>query len=178
MIATWWKRWLKREALPVLRSARPPRLQHLRERRPGVGTHATDRRNPAPSPVAAGKEGRPTAVRRRLDPVAAGFWLGGVALGAAGCIFGALLPYHHPVARVVSVLWWGIYFGCFGAGIGALVGLVAKRNPAPPAPERNDPGKPLGCGLIPQPAGGVRLESRLQPAQAGTPTGPPPPDRV
>src|SRR6516162_8605135 len=36
MIASWWNRWLRRKALPAPRGARPPRLQHLRERRPGV----------------------------------------------------------------------------------------------------------------------------------------------
>jgi hypothetical protein len=36
---------------------------------------------------------------------------------------GASLSYHHPVARIISVVWWGIYLGCLGASIGALPGL-------------------------------------------------------
>src|SRR5262249_54851299 len=60
------------------------------------------------------------ALRRQFDRVAIGFLLGGVILGTAGGILGAVMPYHHPVARVISVLWWGIYWGGFGAGMGAL----------------------------------------------------------
>jgi hypothetical protein len=116
-------------------------------------TQSTDRRIPTPSPVAAGKRQRQRAARRRLDPVATGFWLGGLVLGTAGCVLGGWLPYHHPVARVISGLWWGIYLGCFGASIGALVGRVTKRSPAPPAREPDDPGKQPGCGL--RPRGGV-----------------------
>jgi hypothetical protein len=26
-----------------------------------------------------------------------------------GCILGFCMPYHHPVAVVISALWWGIY---------------------------------------------------------------------
>jgi hypothetical protein len=117
------------------------------------GTRSTDRRKPIPSPLAAGKEARQRAVRHRFDHVATGFWLGGLVLGTAGCVLGGWLPYHHPVARVISGLWWGIYLGCFGASIGALVGLVTKRSPAPPARGPVDPGKQLGCGL--RPRGGV-----------------------
>jgi hypothetical protein len=59
--------------------------------------------------------------------VAVGFWLGGILLGAAGCIGGACLAYHHPVARVISALWWGVYIGALGASLGALLGIFAKR---------------------------------------------------
>jgi hypothetical protein len=54
-------------------------------------------------------------------------------LGAGGCLFGASMPYHHPVGVAVSVLWWGLYFGCFGTSLGALLGLWAEQTPAPPS---------------------------------------------
>jgi hypothetical protein len=41
------------------------------------------------------------------------------------------MPYRHPVAVAVSVLWWGIYLGCFGGSVGALVALLTERAPAP-----------------------------------------------
>jgi hypothetical protein len=41
------------------------------------------------------------------------------------------MPYHHPVGVAVSVLWWGIFFGCFGMNIGALCGLWAEQTPVP-----------------------------------------------
>jgi hypothetical protein len=69
----------------------------------------------------------PDPARRRVNPVTIGFWLGGVCLGTAGCILGARMPYRHPVAVTMSVLWWGMYFGCFGAGIGALFGSWKTR---------------------------------------------------
>jgi hypothetical protein len=69
---------------------------------------------------------------RRFDLATIGFWLGGLALGTGGCIFGACMPYRHPVAVTISVLWWGIYFGWFGAGVGALLVLCAERPPAFP----------------------------------------------
>jgi hypothetical protein len=60
------------------------------------------------------------------------FWLVGTGMGMGGCVLGALMPYHHPVAVAMSVLWWGIYFACLGAGVGALVGSLTE--PAPPRP--------------------------------------------
>jgi hypothetical protein len=60
-----------------------------------------------------------------------GFWLGAIALGTAGSLLGASMPYHHPVARTISVLWWGIFLGCFGGSLGALLGLWAEQTPAP-----------------------------------------------
>jgi hypothetical protein len=33
------------------------------------------------------------------------------------------MPYRHPVAVAANVLWWGIFLGCLGASIGALLGL-------------------------------------------------------
>jgi hypothetical protein len=65
----------------------------------------------------------------RFGPVTIGFWLGAAGMAVGGCLLGALMPYRHPVAVAMSVLWWGIYFGCFGAGVGAIVGVVADREP-------------------------------------------------
>ena len=62
--------------------------------------------------------------RRRWSRITLGFWLGGILFGTAGCILGASLSYHHPVARVISVLWWGIYWGCLGASLWSEVPLV------------------------------------------------------
>jgi hypothetical protein len=67
------------------------------------------------------------ACRRRLKPVTVGFWLGGLVLGTAGVVVGARMPYHHPVAVTISILWWGTYLGCFGAGLGGLFGLWKDR---------------------------------------------------
>ena len=78
--------------------------------------------------------------RRRFDRTI-GFWLGGALLGVGGCILGIGMPYRHPVAVTISVLWWGIYLGCFGASIGALLGLWAEQMPAPPAPADDGAGK-------------------------------------
>jgi hypothetical protein len=108
-----------------------------------------DLRTPPPPPAAAGKEARPRAVRphppqQDLKPVrrrfgrTIGFWLGAAVLGTAGCVFGGLMPYRHPVAVTVSVLWWGTYIGTLGAGIGALLGLCAEKTAA--RPSRGSPG--------------------------------------
>jgi hypothetical protein len=78
------------------------------------------------------------AYRRRFDGVAVGFWLGGLVLGTAGCILGACMPYRHPVAVTISVVWWGIYLGCSGAGFGALFGMWIDRTPAPPSRSANE----------------------------------------
>jgi hypothetical protein len=43
------------------------------------------------------------------------------------------MPYRHPVAVTISALWWGLYLGCLGAGIGSLVGALTKRAPAAPS---------------------------------------------
>ena len=65
-------------------------------------------------------------LRRRFNRTI-GFWLAGLSLGAVGCLVGASMPYQHPVGVAVSVVWWGIYFGCLGMNLGALVGLWAER---------------------------------------------------
>jgi hypothetical protein len=38
------------------------------------------------------------------------------------------MPYHHPTAVTIRILWWGIYFGCLGSSIGGLIGLWAGSN--------------------------------------------------
>ena len=88
---------------------------HSRDRRKLSGPHgaATERKNLVRSP-------RPA--RRTLA-----FWLGGGLLGTGGLILGVCMPYHHPVAVVISALWWSIYLGCFGASVGALIGLCTER---------------------------------------------------
>jgi len=91
-----------------------------------------DRQTAASSPGNPGGRAQPGAARRLRFDRTLGFWLGGFVLGTAGGILGGCLPYHHPVAVTISVLWWGIYFGCFGASIGALLGLWAEPVPAPP----------------------------------------------
>src|SRR5262249_44302711 len=94
----------------------------------------TDVRNPRPFPsttengnrqsTAHRHERRPAAEPdgRRFDRVTIGLFFGGVALGTAGCILGASMPYRHPVGVTISVLWWGTYLGCLGASIGAGIG--------------------------------------------------------
>jgi hypothetical protein len=80
-----------------------------------------------PSSQPATRSGR---LGRQLGRATIGFWSGGVLLGTGGCILGGLMPYHLPIARAISVLWWGAYLGCFGASIGALFGLLSDRTPA------------------------------------------------
>jgi hypothetical protein len=78
---------------------------------------------------------QPTAERPDANPFQrrfdrkVGFWLGGLILGMGGGFFGAFMPYHHPVAVAVSVLWWGIYFGCLGGGLGALLCVLTEPIP-------------------------------------------------
>jgi hypothetical protein len=72
-----------------------------------------------------------------------GFWVGGGTLGTVGFVLGVCVPYHHPVVVAISAIWWGIYLGCLGGSVGALVGLLTKRNPAPPTRETDEP----GCGV-------------------------------
>jgi hypothetical protein len=79
------------------------------------------RRFPGPTPKAP----------NGLSPLSIGFWLGGGLLGPGGCILGVCMPYHHPVAVVISALWWGIYLGSLGASVGALIVLLTERRWAP-----------------------------------------------
>ena len=83
-----------------------------------------------PSSVTEGTREPHRVPRGRGSRITLGFWLGGIIFGKAGCIFGASLSYHDPVARVLSVLWWGIYWGCLGASLGALPGLFLERSSA------------------------------------------------
>jgi hypothetical protein len=84
----------------------------------------------------ADAEGRgpiPPARGRRIARTTIGVWLGGVALGTVGCIVGARLPYHDPVAVVISVLWWSLYLGGLGASIGALIAVLTEPVTVPPS---------------------------------------------
>ena len=67
---------------------------------------------------------------RRSDRSALAFRIGAVVLGMAGCMLGAWMPYSHPVARTLSVLWWGVFLGCLGGSVGALACVLAERAPA------------------------------------------------
>ena len=67
---------------------------------------------------------------RRFDRASIGFWLGGATFGTVGCILGYCMPYHHPVAIAISMIWWGIYIGCLGASLGGLIGLFTRFAPA------------------------------------------------
>ena len=126
---------------------------------------STDLRNSPPSPVTPSKGDWQWAIhphklqpaanpfRRRLGRITIGFWLGGIALGTCGCILGACMPYSHPVAVTISVLWWGIYLGCFGASVGALSVLLAEQAPAPPPQQPDGASAPLsGADSAPLPA--------------------------
>jgi hypothetical protein len=64
---------------------------------------------------------------RRFDRISLGLLLGGATFGTGGCILGCCMPYHRHVAAAISVIWWGIYLGCFGASLGALFGLFTQR---------------------------------------------------
>lgn len=44
------------------------------------------------------------------------------------------MPYHQPVGVAVSILWWRIYCGCFGASLGAPAGLLTERGPTASLP--------------------------------------------
>jgi hypothetical protein len=62
----------------------------------------------------------------RSDRIGLAFWVGGATFGTAGCVVGYFMPYHHPVG-IASAIWWGIYIGCLGASLGALVALFTTR---------------------------------------------------
>jgi hypothetical protein len=120
-----------------------------------------------PSPLALGNWEGQTGMRRRFDLTSIGLWLGGIALGTAGCIVGACMPYSYPVARVVSALWWGIYVGSFGASVGGLLGMclsrtLAWRRQAPDGTEKEPAPAEVGIRLCPpiltSPANGHRFQ--------------------
>jgi hypothetical protein len=54
-------------------------------------------------------------------------------LGTVGGIVGVRLPYHHPVAVVISILWWSLYLGGLGASIGALIAELTEPVTVPPS---------------------------------------------
>jgi hypothetical protein len=93
--------------------------------------HLTDLRNLTPSPIPATTPGWKSAFRRLRFDRTLGFCLGGAVFGTAGCFLGAWMPYRHPVAVTVNVLWWGIFLGCLGASLGALLGLGAEQMKSP-----------------------------------------------
>jgi hypothetical protein len=134
-----WARWLF--ARPATRPTRkapasgPPTSESLEDRapltitcNPAGGKARQHRGYSAPGEQALGS----LAHTGWFSPVTIGFWLGGAGLGTGGCLLGALMPYRHPAAVAISVLWWGLYFGCFGASVGALVCVLTDR--APPRP--------------------------------------------
>jgi hypothetical protein len=101
-----------------------------------------ERKTPPSPPTAGTGDGkqvvrlhgaRPAAgvLRRHASRANLGFWVGAALAGTAGCILGACLPYERPLAVAVSVIWWGIYVGCLGASIGALLGLWSERIAVP-----------------------------------------------
>jgi hypothetical protein len=90
----------------------------IAESEPWTGTTRAERRRAVASPS------------RRFDRVSIGCWLGGATFGIGGCILGGCMPYHHPVAIAISVIWWGIYIGCLGASLGALFGLFTQCAPS------------------------------------------------
>ena len=78
----------------------------------------------------AGRSRAVASPSRQFDRVSIGFWLGGATFATAGCILGGCMPYYHPVAIAISMIWWGIYAGCFGASLGALLGLLTYCGPS------------------------------------------------
>jgi hypothetical protein len=64
---------------------------------------------------------------RRSHRAAIVFRLGAVALGAVGCSLGACMPYSHPAALTISVLWWGMFLGCLGGSLTVLLCVLAER---------------------------------------------------
>jgi hypothetical protein len=84
------------------------------------------------SPDATGRGEQQGSGRRPRFARAAVVWLAGV-LGTAGCVLGVCMPYHHPVAVVISALWWGTYLGWLGGSVGALIALLAEGAPALPS---------------------------------------------
>ena len=88
---------------------------------------STDRRNITSSPITEGTGAGNGTLRRLFVDRTIRCWLCVIALGTAGCIFGARMPYAQSSAVAMSVLWWGFYFGCFGMWLGAVLGMWAER---------------------------------------------------
>jgi hypothetical protein len=95
----------------------------------------------------------------RSDRSALAFRIGVVVLGAAGLLLGACMPYSHPVALSISVLWWSVFLGCLGGSLAVVACVLSERAPASvPAPRRG----PLG--------GTDRVRAASTPATRSTPT--------
>jgi hypothetical protein len=111
----------------------------LKENPMSTTPQAIDLQNPRPSSLRPAREAPPRAVRFPNSPLrrrfhrTSGFWLGGTLLAVGGCLLGLGMPYSHPVAVTFSVLWWGIYLGCFGASVGAVLGLWVEQAATPPS---------------------------------------------
>jgi hypothetical protein len=113
---------------------------------------------------------------RRFDRATIGFWLTGATFGIGGCILGACMPYHRPAAIAISIIWWGIYMGCFGASLGALFGMFTTSDPrsggtgapvVPRSPDCGALGKPCHNGAAGQPPSGP-VRAGLSAVQAVT----------
>jgi hypothetical protein len=105
----------------------------VKEKQMAKTRQLTDRQHRIPSSIPAGEREGQRAVDLGLDRVTLAFRLGGVILGMAGCILGAWMPYSHPVARTLSVLWWGVSLGCLGGSLGVLACVLTERAPASPS---------------------------------------------
>ena len=88
----------------------------------------------------AGRSRAVASPSRRFDRVSIGFWLGGATFATGGFILGGCMPYTHPVAIAISIIWWGIYTACLGASLGALLGLLTYC--APPSGRTEPVGHP------------------------------------
>jgi hypothetical protein len=114
---------------------------HLKEDLMAGIQRLTELRNAGPSANTAGNWDWQRGVPPSEEPATArlhrrfnrdtGGCLGGIVLGAGGCLLGATMPYQDPVAVALSVLWWGVYLGCLGLSIGALVGAWVEQTPVP-----------------------------------------------
>ncbi len=105
-------------------------------------THATDHQNRFPISLVSGDRARRGAGGRRRFDRGVGAWLGGITLGTGGFLFGASMPYQHPVGVAVSALWWGVYFGCLGLSLGAVLGVWVEPSPALPPQAEDGAGSP------------------------------------
>jgi hypothetical protein len=119
---------------------------------------------PAPN-VSARREAKSPTRKHRFARATIGFWFGGVLLWTGGCILGYCMPYHHPVAVVISTLWWGVYLGCLGGSVGALIAWLTERAPA--APSRGSDGAPAPPGGADSRAFPARAHGIVTPDQAG-----------
>jgi hypothetical protein len=102
-------------------------VHNLRRSMPTARANAPESVDPNELQPAADARGR------RFSWATIGFFLGGLVLGTAGCILGTGMPYRHPVAVTMSILWWGLYLGCAGASFVALIGLWMDRASGLPA---------------------------------------------